>query len=170
MIKFLESQRSAALTFAFRLAGNRDDAEDMVQDAYLRILRANPDLASEPVARNYLFKAIRNIHIENYRVSMRRVEAVEFSTYLEDEPADSALTPEESLMQKVVCELVVDQVNQLSELDRVSLLSSAGLMPDVQREAISTTTQRTRLCRARAELRSRIYNSRTWRKTLGVAC
>lgn len=59
-----EAEESPLLRFAFGLVGQREAAEDLVQDAFLK-LQAHWDDVSNP--RAWLFKAVRNLALNHLR-------------------------------------------------------------------------------------------------------
>jgi RNA polymerase sigma-70 factor (ECF subfamily) len=72
--------------FAMRLTGDPHDAEDVLQEALLRVLRAeNADVRTEDDVCKYVFWAIRTAAIDQYRE--RRVRARLFRELLEQGPS-----------------------------------------------------------------------------------
>jgi RNA polymerase sigma-70 factor, ECF subfamily len=62
------------LRAAWALCGSREDAEDIVQDTYARVL-ARPRLVRNDDDLGYLLRAVRNTFISKYRASARRPQA-----------------------------------------------------------------------------------------------
>ena len=58
----LETLLHAGYRYAVALTGNEGDAEDLLQDAWLSMLRADA-----PRSRRYLFRTLRNKYIDVYR-------------------------------------------------------------------------------------------------------
>lgn len=67
--------------YASRLIGNRDDGEEVVQNAYLRMVRVDRRSVEHP--RSYLFRAARNAAID-FRIKLER----EWSRRVELDQAD----------------------------------------------------------------------------------
>lgn len=66
--------RKALVDYAVPLTGSRDEAEDIVQDAFLRFV---PDRDDEPApAKTYLFRIVRNLSF-NARSRKKRENAVD---------------------------------------------------------------------------------------------
>ena len=63
----LEELRPAAERFARRLLGHVHDAEEAVQDAFLRLLRASDQFEGRSSLRTYVFAAVRNSCIDRRR-------------------------------------------------------------------------------------------------------
>src|SRR5262249_3614311 len=88
----------AAFNYARWLTRNDADAEDVVQDAFVRAVRSLPSLRDDD-ARPWLFAIVRNTWYS--RISRRAgvAEAIPLDNTT-NEPADSALDPEERLLQQ----------------------------------------------------------------------
>ncbi len=63
----LEELRPAAERFARRLLRHVHDAEEAVQDAFLRLLRARDQFEGRSSLRTYVFAAVRNSCIDRRR-------------------------------------------------------------------------------------------------------
>jgi RNA polymerase sigma factor (sigma-70 family) len=110
----MAAHRQRLLCAARRLLPSRADAEDAVQDAYVRALAASPDwLGREPA---WLYTVLRNIAIDR----LRRKQ-------LESEHADGGLPPEgasEPLMEaRSECEAALRHL-----LSRVSAAQAAAIL------------------------------------------
>ncbi len=62
---------------AVRLTGNRTDAEDLVQETYLRAYRSYGSFNVGTNLRAWLFRILTNAHINRYRAKKRRPEETE---------------------------------------------------------------------------------------------
>lgn len=72
--RFFEQTRRKAYGFALHLVGDREEAMDITQEAYLRLHRSwrEPSGEGEPVA--WLYTVIRNLAIDHLRRRKRRPE------------------------------------------------------------------------------------------------
>ena len=70
---------------AYRMTGNAQDAEDLLQDTYLRLWQKRDDLKDEAVTEAYLVTLMRNLFRDQ-----RRLKRIDTSTELEEaaEPPD----------------------------------------------------------------------------------
>ncbi|MEM9652763.1 MAG: sigma-70 family RNA polymerase sigma factor [Actinomycetota bacterium] len=62
---------------AVRLTGNRTDAEDLVQETYLRAYRSYAGFQEGTNLRAWLFRILTNAHINRYRARQRRPDETE---------------------------------------------------------------------------------------------
>lgn len=62
---------------ARRLTGNTADAEDLVQETYLKAYRGYGGFKEGTNLRAWLFRILTNTHINRYRTASRRVEETE---------------------------------------------------------------------------------------------
>jgi RNA polymerase sigma-70 factor (ECF subfamily) len=60
---------------AWALCGSRDEAEDLVQETFARVLR-RPRLLRSDDDLGYLLRALRNTHVSRHRAAMRRPRTV----------------------------------------------------------------------------------------------
>lgn len=140
---------------ALRMLRNAAEAEDAVQDAFLRLRRskAGPDNLDNPTA--WLVRVLRNICIDRQRQAVRRLESA-----LPDEfeaPPHSGPTPEGHLLTAEKLRLVSEVINDLppNEAETLRLVVIEGLS---YRDVATITgvpigTVRSRLARARQAVR-----------------
>lgn len=72
------------LNFAYSLTSNREDAYDLVQDTTLKVLDSEDKYHTNTNFKGWVFTIMRNLFINNYRVSMR-------STVINDNSDDQML-------------------------------------------------------------------------------
>jgi len=61
-------------SYVYRVTGNAADADDIVQDAFCRLLRGRPD-ADEEQRRRYLFRIASNLVVDRWRRQERAADA-----------------------------------------------------------------------------------------------
>ena len=82
---------------AWGMCGSREDAEDLVQETYTRIL-AKPRLLRGDDELGYLLRVLRNTHISRLRAAGRRPQGVPFAEEApEPEDVRTAWRPDEAL-------------------------------------------------------------------------
>lgn len=95
------------LGYARHLARNADEAEDLVQEAYARVLTYRDRIRHPSETRPLLFRILHNLFVDQYRSRQRGPLMVPVEE-LEERPADSA-------------QHLADRSNPLSELLRGAL-------------------------------------------------
>jgi RNA polymerase sigma-70 factor (ECF subfamily) len=155
--------RHAAFNLAYWILQNRDEAEDAVQDAYIRAFRAFDTFAGGD-ARAWLLAIVRNVAYSALGARKRLRNVIKLSEDLKGEtPGDGfeAVSPEPSpeavLIVRQEHRRVVDALSALPPIQRDILLlrEVEGLSYKEIAEITGTTmgTVMSRLSRARAELR-----------------
>ena len=61
-------------SYVYRVTGNAADADDIVQDAFCRLLRGGPD-TDEEQRRRYLFRIASNLVVDRWRRQERTADA-----------------------------------------------------------------------------------------------
>jgi len=85
-------QQKSAWSLAYRFLGNAPDAEDVVQEAFLRILRAAPRYRPAAQFRTYLFSIVGNLCKD--RLPKKRAVFLEEAALLRDPKPDAGETLE----------------------------------------------------------------------------
>lgn len=114
---------------ARRLTGNQADAEDLVQETYLKAFRSYESFTAGTNLRAWLFRIMTNTHINRYRSKQRRVDETELDD-LEDfylyrrlhNPGALGRSAEDELMDLFSESEVVDAVEALPEVYRMAVL------------------------------------------------
>ena len=75
-------------TFAYHLAYNKEDANDLVQEAYLKAYRFIDKYQEGTNAKAWLFKILKNAYINEYRKKVKRPTRVDFETVITYQEAD----------------------------------------------------------------------------------
>jgi len=134
----LKELLNAGYRYACALRVDPSDAEDLVQEAWLKVVRAYGTCPGKPV----LIRAIRNLHIDRYRHQQRftHVSVSDHADYLEDSRAEHAVVDvgnpqlnrclarlrvaeREALFLTVVEGYTAAEVGQLTESPRGTVLS-----------------------------------------------
>jgi RNA polymerase sigma-70 factor (ECF subfamily) len=146
-LQIFDEHHSALFRFAYRMTGSIADAEDIVQESFLALLR--PTCSYDPKRaslRTYLFGAVRN-------QSLKRERRAGLSGG--DAPHDQS--PETELLRAELRDVVARAVMQLPETQReVLILAHYEQMPlaeIAQVTALEVGAVKSRLQRARASLK-----------------
>lgn len=105
----------AALRFALRLTGNADEAEDLVQDALVRVARAWSSFRGEAAFRTWLFQIVVNA----FRDRLRRPRMDSLDEEVDDRRGAG---PAETALQDELGELVAQKVSGLPPRQREVLV------------------------------------------------
>ena len=119
---------------AYHLTGNAQDAEDLLQDMYLKLWQKRDNLPEESMAEAYLVSMMRNLFVDQRRLKRLDVSA-ELKT--DDEPPD-----ERSLDHQIVARDELRQMEGLiSELsERDAQVIKMHVMEDRSHEEIEHDT------------------------------
>ncbi len=121
----------ALFNLALNMTRNRKDAEDLVQEAYLRAYRFFGSYRKDTHIKAWLFRILRNTFINRYRARKVRPEEVDFGkieasyeqmieeTFLRSRTPPS---PEDSVMDGVLDDEVQQALAQLPEEYRTVVL------------------------------------------------
>lgn len=120
-------QIEALYTFAYHLTYNEEDANDLVQETYLKAYRSIDKYEQGTNAKAWLFRILRNTFINEYRRKMRKPTQVDYediTTYHEedDSPLTGYLDLREEMFQQMIGDEVTNAVNQLPVDFRVVIL------------------------------------------------
>lgn len=141
--------------FAYRLTGSVADAEDIVQDCFLGLLRPACGFdGSRTPLRTYLLGAVRNQALKRQRLRAGAGATVEIG---------EVRSPETEAIRNEMEEMVARAIGQLPETQReVLLLAHYEEMPlaeIAQVVEIEVTAVKSRLQRARAALKEALTAS-----------
>lgn len=157
---------------AYRLAGNRSDAEDLTQDAFYRAYRSFSDFEGDRPFENWIFRIVTRLFLDLLRNRRRRIRAVSYDSPLPhggdenlffDMP-DDAPNPEQTMLEGSFSEELQKALNSLSPSQRllVTLADIEGVpykdIADMLDKPVGTI--RSRLHRTHKLLRARLEQIR----------
>ena len=136
---------------AWALTGSREDAEDLVQETYARVLK-RPRLLRSEDDLGYLLRVLRNTHFSRHRAAKRRLRPEPLPEELDRIEDRSASQPEQALEARELYGMIAE----LPEVFRDALVA-VDLLGLSYREAaqalrVREATVTTRLYRARLRL------------------
>lgn len=150
----VERHLSRAVGLAFRMLGNPASAEDVAQEAFLRLWKQAGRWRPEARVGTWLYTVVHNLCLDELRRPMRRVRA------LDPELADSRETAQAARQHSEVSALVEAALRALPERQRAALAlvhyeqlpaSEAAAIMGISIEALESL-----LARARRALRTRL--------------
>jgi RNA polymerase sigma-70 factor (ECF subfamily) len=161
----------AVYRFALRLSGSSDEAEDLVQDTYLRAFRAWEQYAPGTRCKSWLFTICRNVFLRR-RERAQRHDEILLETALDDPRAISREAPvfaaskdqdpEGEFFRSIVDDQIFEAIEQLPEEYRLTVVLSDledlsyGEIAEVM--GIPVGTVKSRLFRGRRQLQRRLYD------------
>jgi len=122
---------SALYSAALRMTRNPSDAEDLVQETYLRAYRGFGGFKEGTNLKAWLYKILTNTFINSYRAKKRRPDEVDLDD-TEDfflyrrlgglEAAEAGRTPEAEVLESIPDEVVKEALEALPEQFRMAVL------------------------------------------------
>ena len=76
--ELMEATGRKVYNMAFRLAGNRPDAEDLTQEAFFRAYRSFKDYEGDRPFENWIFRIVTRLYLDLLRNRRRRISAVSY--------------------------------------------------------------------------------------------
>ena len=120
-------QIDALYTFAYHLAYNEEDANDLVQETYLKAYRFIDKYREGTNAKAWLFKILKNVFINQYRRKSKRPTKVDYEEVIgyhdeEESSYSSYLDLREEMFQDMIGDEVTNAINSLPVDFRVVIL------------------------------------------------
>jgi len=155
---------------ALRMTRSEADAEDLVQETYIRAFRFRDQFTLGTNMKAWLFRILTNTFINTYRRKTAQPEVTdldgidEFSLYrrmADDRAASTSPDPEAELLNSVVDTEVTDALEELPEKFRTTVLLDVegfSYKEIADMLAIPIGTVMSRLHRGRKFLQKRLYD------------
>jgi RNA polymerase sigma-70 factor (ECF subfamily) len=161
---------SRLYSFCVRLAGRNGDAEDLFQDAFLKLHRSRATYVSGASALHWAFAIVRSTHLDRLRRRTRRPEKLVAST---DDVLEAifqnAGSPESDLHAGTLARIVEQELQRMSEKNRSAyiLLKIEGLSAVEAAAVLGTTVDavKQRASRAYEALRAGLARA-GWKQVL----
>lgn len=126
----MDSTYRKVYNMAFRLAGNKTDAEDLTQEAYFRAYRSFDDYEGDKPFENWIFRIVTRLFLDLLRSRRRRVQTVSYDAPLStssDETvrfdvADPNASSDHQLMSATLSEDLQNVLAMLTEEQRTLVL------------------------------------------------
>ena len=158
---------NALQTFAYHLTYNQNDADDLVQETYLKAYRFIDKYEKGTNAKAWLFKILKNAYINEYRKKVRQPNKVDFEEIvIYHDTDDDNLTGYSDLREEIFLNMMGDEVtvaiNSLP-LDFRTVILLCDIEGFTYEEIASIIdvpigTVRSRLFRARNMLKEKLMN------------
>lgn len=162
----------AVYRFAIRLTGSADEAEDLVQETFLRAFRSWDQYARGTNAKSWLFTICRNVFLRKRERAQRHEEILALnaarvgagSTPVANPMWSSAqgVDPEGDFFESIVDERIISAIEELPEEYRTAVvLSDIEGLPYAEIAALMEVpvgTVKSRLFRGRRRLQQVLYD------------
>src|SRR5947209_12400063 len=87
----MESTYKKVFNMAYRLAGNRPDAEDLTQEAFYRAYRSFSDYEGDKPFENWIFRIVTRLFLDMLRSRRRRIKAMSYDAPLQKDGSEESL-------------------------------------------------------------------------------
>jgi RNA polymerase sigma factor (sigma-70 family) len=159
VLRLLLDNHARFLGFLERRVGSRDEAEDILQEAFVRSLGRTDMLQSPESATAWFYRVLRNALIDHHRREGTRSQAFD---RLAAEIGDGSVSPDQEL-EAVACACIMALLDTLkpeygAALRRVDL-DGLSLRGFAEEAGITPGNAGVRLHRARAALRRQLARS-----------
>ncbi|HET6795804.1 MAG TPA: sigma-70 family RNA polymerase sigma factor [Gemmatimonadales bacterium] len=155
VLRVLLENHARFLSFLVRRVGSRDDAEDILQEAFVRSLEHTASLPSSTSAITWFYRVLRNAMTDHYRRKESRGRALE-QLAAESDPSD----PADSELEAVVCACVLSLFDTLKPEYAAAIrqvdLDGASVRAYSEEAGITPSNGGVRLHRAREALRRQL--------------
>ena len=168
--RLISSYQKKVYNIAYRYIGNREEAEDLAQEAFLKVFRSIQSFRGEAAFSTWLYHIVSNVCRDALRKSSRRMEdsldcaVTTEKGELQREVPDWSMSPEPIYENQELGEFIQALINQLSpEYKTVIIMREIQEMSYEEIAAelnCSLGTVKSRLSRARKVLRDKIEGSR----------
>ena len=107
---------------ALRMTKNVSEAQDLVQDAYLRAYRFFDRFERGTNFKAWLFKILKNVYINKYRKELRKPQMVDISSVEALNSLQGPTTPEDEIFNKLLDDDVTRAMDALPEDFRLAIM------------------------------------------------
>lgn len=168
--KLMDRHAGKAFQIAYGILGQKDDAEEVTQDAFVRIYRALPKFRGDSEFSTWMYRIVVNQARNKYRWNKRRGAHLNMSIHQQIEMDDSSSltfdvtdarkTPDREIVFREWEDEIAREVEKLPAVNREALILrnvknlSYEQIADVLNCKVGTV--KSRIARAREELRKRL--------------
>src|SRR2546421_3706937 len=103
----LEQHRAELIGYCYRMLGSPFDAEDAVQDTFLRAWRGIDRFEGRAALRSWLYRIATNVCLDMLNARSRRARPIDLGPAAAPEAANLHVRPEETWLQPAPDALVV---------------------------------------------------------------
>ena len=109
--KELMPQINALYNFAYHLTYNEEDANDLVQETYMKAYRFIDKYIAGTNAKAWLFKILKNAFINQYRKKIKKPTTLDFDdVILKHEAEDGRYTGSDNFHEQILEQMMGDEI------------------------------------------------------------
>ena len=112
----VQAHSSRTLSLAYRLVGDREEAEDIAQEAFLRLHRALPTFRGDSKISTWLYRTVTRLAIDHLRKEKRRRQFFFFRTDDDEDgfdPVETAAAPDPSPRDYLLAQEAQGRLNRV---------------------------------------------------------
>ena len=157
----VERHSHSVFRLAFRMTGNEQDAEDMVQETFLRAYKQLKQFDARSGFATWLYRICTNCSIDLLRARKRRNEEAfageKFTIHWLDRVASSGPSPERQTHSNQIGNRLEDALKRLSETERIAFVlrhyegrdieqiaDALGVQPNAAKHSVFRAVQKLR--------------------------
>lgn len=158
----VERHSRAVFRLAFRMTGNEQDAEDMVQETFLRAYKQLHQFDARSGFGTWLYRICTNCSIDLIRARKRRNEeqpfaGEKFPVHWLDRVASPGPSPERLTQSNQITNRLEDALKRLSEIERIAFVlrhyeghdieqiaAALGVQPNAAKHSVFRAVQKLR--------------------------
>lgn len=137
----LEPYRAELTAYSYRMLGSPFDAEDAVQDAFVRAWRSRDRFEGRAALRSWLYRITTNVCIDMLNSKERRIRPMDLGPALEPVVTNLHTRPEATWLEPIPMQLVAPERDPAEvavehESIRLALVAALQHLPPRQRAAL----------------------------------
>ena len=134
----LEQHRGELTAYCYRMLGSPFDAEDAVQDAFVRAWRAREGFEGRAAMRSWLYRIATNVCIDMLNSKERRIRPMDLGAAQEPVASNLHERPEATWLEPIPVRMIQDPAEVAVERESIRLAFVAALqhLPAKQRAAL----------------------------------
>jgi RNA polymerase sigma-70 factor, ECF subfamily len=125
IVELYDEVRPSLMAYLSGLQVSVDEAEDIVQESFLRLVRHLAQSRQEENLRGWLFRVAHNLTMDLFRAGKRYAETTDTDTSIVLELADTSLGPEELALKREELRRVWAAMGRLTAQQRYAVLLRA---------------------------------------------
>lgn len=141
---------------AFRYLEDSDDAQDAVQDVFIKLWNSRDSLDTVANTEAYCYTLVRNICIDRLRKSRKTVKQEEMPEHSSDDPPDKEVMTREALRKTLRC--IEGLPPKQREIIRMRIFEELEYDEIAKKLGLTEINTRVQLSLARKALKTRMRN------------